>query len=147
CSPGSSGWLPRQSCRSSIAPPIGETRASGAPGDGKLRALPPKIGLRSSTTTENPRSANSWAAVKPAMPPPTITTRFPIRARSEVGADVVVGDVEVVVDGGARHPHLPQADELVTVHPLVALVSSEVPRGNLHRHERREDAPRELRVP
>ena len=39
-----------------------------------LRALPPAIGLRSNTSTSNPRSTSSCAALIPATPPPRITT-------------------------------------------------------------------------
>src|SRR3546814_867168 len=41
-----------------------------------LRALPPQA-VGSKTVTWRPRSASSWAAVSPAIPPPRTVTRFP----------------------------------------------------------------------
>ena len=65
-SPGRSGSRARPG--RSARPPVPE------PGTGRLRALPPGMSRASSTTTSNPRSASSCAAVSPATPPPRIAT-------------------------------------------------------------------------
>src|ERR1700712_6081760 len=98
-----------------------------------LRAFPPGASRRSSTTTANPRSANSWAAVIPAMPPPSTTTLA-------IAAPLPhLGNVDIALDAEVLHYHPPNPETLTAVEPFPVGV-----RGQERRRRIEGGCPREL---
>src|ERR671916_2626736 len=85
------------------------------PSRSTVRLIPPTTSSASSTVTSTRARASSWAAVRPAGPPPTITTSGPLSAAGISHRPRAPGPVEVLPEppdrraqplreGHGRHP-------------------------------------------
>src|SRR2546428_7498823 len=92
-----------------------------------LRALPPGAPRRSRTTTSKPRSASSWAAVMPAIPPPSTRTLAIVQPVKHVG------DVDVALHLELLHRHPADSEALEAVQPLPVGVGGHERRGGVER--------------